>query len=69
MTHYTNLVINESSLRTMLMRGLSKDQITHALHYGATVKFISRKWKSHAHLKISYKDVGGITKIDIIHHD
>ena len=69
MTSINNFVINEASLATMLVRGISKDQLLHALHHGATVKFIHRKWKSHAHLKVSYKDVGGITKIDIIHHD
>ena len=69
MTHYDTLLFTQTAKQEMIKHGITKETIQHTLHHGATINYINRTWKSHAQLKIAYKDVGGITKIDIVHHD
>ncbi|MDO8628586.1 MAG: hypothetical protein Q7R56_02435 [Nanoarchaeota archaeon] len=69
MIDYNSLLFTEQAKHHMITKGITKEHIKHTLQHGAIVKFINRHWKSHAHLKVAYKDVGGITKIDIVHHD
>ncbi|MEK6904100.1 MAG: hypothetical protein AABW87_00740 [Nanoarchaeota archaeon] len=63
------LILNEESKRKMLILGLTKDQIKHILAHGAKVRFMDRTWKSHAHIKVAYKNFEDITKVDVVHYD
>jgi len=69
MIYSNKLLFNEDSKLKMIVHGLTKSSIRHALQHGAKVRFLERTWKSHAHVKVAYKDVGGMTKVDIIHRD
>ncbi|HLD12760.1 MAG TPA: hypothetical protein VJB87_04160 [Candidatus Nanoarchaeia archaeon] len=69
MTYHNFCIFTEQAKQQMIQHGITTLHVKHALQHGATVKFIDRYWKSHAQLKVAYKDVGGATKVDIVHRD